>query len=144
MNPTQSNCQQGKIKNIKAGADLTDLEGYLALIVAVANVGVAKLPAAITDVPGFIIDESGASGAEVSLDPLSPDRQYRVKGKGVIAPGAAMVLAAIAGSDAGKARQLPVAAGTYRVILRCEETAPTVDGQFVLCRPSPEGNIVVP
>lgn len=144
MNPTQSNTQAGKIKNIKAGADLTGLEGYLVLILAVANVGVIKLPAAITDVPGFVLDEGGASGEEVSVDPLSPDRQFRIKGKGVIAPGAAMVLAAIAGADAGKLRQLPVAAGTYRVIARCEELAPTVDGQLVLCRWSPEGNIVVP
>lgn len=144
MNPTQSNTLQGKHRLRKAGVDLTDKEGYLCLLVAVANVGVVKLPAAITDVPPFIVDEGVALGDLVSIDPLSPDRQYRVKGKGVINPGAAMVLAAIAGADAGKARELPVAAGTYRVILRCEEEKPTADGQMVLCRPSMEGNIVVP
>lgn len=143
MNPTQSNTLQGKHRLRKAGADLTGKEGYLCLLVAVSSIGVVKLPAAITDVPLFIVDEGAALDERVSIDPLSPDRQYRVKGKGVIQPGAAMVLAAIAGADAGMARQLPVAAGTYRVILRCEEEAPTVDGQMVLCRPSPEGNVVV-
>lgn len=143
MNPTQSNAQAGKVKNFKAGADLTDLEGLLVLLVAVSSLGVIKLPAAITDVPGFVLDEGGVSGAEVSVDPVTSEKQFRIRGKGVIAPGAAMVLAAIAGSDAGKLRQLPVAAGTYRVLFRCEEVAPTVDGQLVLCRWSPEGNIVV-
>jgi hypothetical protein len=142
MNPTQSNTQTGKIKRT-AGVDLTGLEGYLCLLVAVSNVGVVLLPAAITDVPGFIVDDGGALADDVSIDPLSPDRQYRVAGKGVINPGAAMVLAAIAGADAGKARQLPATTGTYRVILRCEELNPTVDGQLVLCRPSAEGNIIV-
>src|ERR1700686_2072979 len=142
MNPTQSNAQAGKIKR-HAGADLTDKEGYLCLLVAVSGLAVVLLPAAITDVPGFIVDDGSTIGEDVSIDPLSPDRQYRVPGKGVIQPGAAMCLAAIAGADAGKARQLPVTTGTYRVILRCEETKPTVDGQLVLCRPSPEGNVVV-
>jgi hypothetical protein len=142
MNPTQSNCQTGKIQRV-AGADLTGKEGYLCLFFAVANALVVNLPAAITDVPGFIVDDGGLAASNVSIDPLSRDRQYRIKGKGVIAPGAALVLAAIAGLDAGMVRQLPVTTGTYRVIARCEEAKPTVDGQFVLCRPSEEGNIVV-
>jgi hypothetical protein len=142
MNPTQSNCQQGKIVRT-SGADLTGKEGYLCLLAAVAGALVVLLPAAITDVPGFILDDDGVSGDDVSIDPLSRDRQYRIPGKGVIQPGAALVLAAIAGADAGKVRQLPVTTGTYRVIARCEEKAATADGQFVLCRPSEEGNVVV-
>jgi hypothetical protein len=142
MNPTQSNTQTGKIK-ATAGADLTGKEGYLCLLLAVSSALVAKLPAAITDVCAFIVDDGGDSGKEVSIDPLSPDRQYRIKGKGVVTPGAALVLAAIAGDDAGMVRQLPTSTGTYRVLARCEELKDTVDGQLVLCRPSMEGNIVV-
>lgn len=139
MNPTQSNTQAGKIKRTTGAASLVGKEGYLCLLLA----GLVTLPAAITDVTPFIVDEGGAAGEPSSIDPLSPDRQYRVKGKGVIEPGAAIVLAAIAGADAGKVRQLPVAAGTYRVIARCEEEEDTADGQSVLLRPSFEGNVVV-
>ncbi len=143
MNPTQSNTQAGRIVRTTGAASLAGKEGFLALLVLVGAVGVVQLPAAITDVTPFLVDEGGTAGEPSTIDPLSPDRQYRVKGKGVIQPGAAMVLAAIAGDDAGKARQLPAAAGTYRVLLRCEEEKPTADGQLVLCRPSFEGNAVV-
>lgn len=144
MNPTQSNTLVGKLKRTVGAASLVGKEGYLCLLALVGGVGVVQLPAAITDVTLFIVDEGAAIGEPCSIDPLSPDRQFRIVGKGVINPGAPMVLAAIAGADAGKLRALPAAAGTYRVLARCEEEKATADGQLVLCRPSFEGNVVVP
>lgn len=145
MNPTQSNVIAGKIKTRKAGQDLTNKEGFLCLLVLVAGLGVVKLPAAITDVTPFIVDEGAALDGLVSIDPLSPDRQYRIKCVGVIQPGAQMVLAI--GADAGQLRAVPgpsaPTAGSYRVIARCEEEKPTANGQFVLCRPTYEPLVVV-
>jgi hypothetical protein len=141
MNPTQSNTQRGRIVRI-AGADLTSKEGYLCRLTNNGGVPAVNLPAAITDVPTYIVDDGGIAGAEISIDPLTSERQFRIPLKGACDPGDALVLAAIAGADPGKLRKLPTATGTYRVIFRAEEKG--VDGQLVLCRPSPEGNVIVP
>lgn len=140
MNPTQSNTQAGKIVRV-ASVALTGLEGYLAKLVNSSGANVVALPTAITDRTNFIIDNGGASGDEVTIDPLEPGRQYRVKAKGAGACGALLCLAAIAGADAGKVRAVPAGAGTYHAILVAEETF--VDGQFVLCRPISREAIVV-
>ena len=46
------------------------------------------------------------------------------------------------GADRGKVRALPGAAGTYRGLAIAEEAG--VEGQLVLARLAPIGNIVVP
>lgn len=143
MNPTQSNTQAGRIPRTTGAVSLVGKEGFLCLLAAVGGLLRVIRPAAITDVTPFIIDEGGAVGEPTTIDPLNPDRQYRIKCVGVIQPGAPMVLAAIAGDDAGKLRAVPAVAGSYRVVARCEEEKATVDGQLVLCRPSFEGAIAV-
>ena len=53
-----------------------------------------------------------------------------------------MVLADVAtAADKGKVRVLPAAAGTYRGLGIAEQVG--VDGQLVLVRPAPIGNITV-
>ena len=138
---SQSNTKVGDIL-LPSNADLEGKEGYLAKIVSDSGVAEAALPAAITDYTPFVIIDGGTeAGERVQLRPLEPGRNVRVVLKDTCAPGDVLVLAAIAGSDAGKVRKLPTAGGTYRGIGIAEETG--VDTQLVRMRPMQIGNIVV-
>ena len=124
-----------------AGEDLTGKEGYLVYLTHDTGVPEVKLPSAITDLALDVVVDGGADGENVSLRPLEPGMTVRGVLKGTCNPGDVLVLAAIAGSDAGKVRALPTAGGTYRgIAVACEKG---VDGQCILMRPAMIGNITV-
>ncbi|MEI6644641.1 MAG: hypothetical protein WCP12_01235 [bacterium] len=137
---TQSNTRAGSFP-VLAGEDLTDKEGYLVKMTHDTGVPEIKLPAAITDITPYVVGEGAADTALASVTPIVPERNTRLKLKGTCNPGDQLVLAAIAGSDAGMVRLIPTAGGTYRVIAIAEEAG--VDGQLVLCRPCSVGNVLV-
>jgi len=137
---SQSNTRVGDIR-VLAGEALTGKEGYLVKMTHDTGVAEVKLPAAITDYAVYAVIEGGADEALVSVRPVEAGRNMRLKLKGTCNPGDVLVLAAIAGSDAGMVRALPTAGGTYRGLAIAEEAG--VDGQLVLCRPAMVGNIVV-
>jgi hypothetical protein len=137
---SQSNTRVGDIR-VRAGEALTGKEGYLVKMTHDTGVPEVKLPAAITDYAMYVLKEGAADTALVSLQPIDANRNVRLKLKGTCNPGDVLVLAAIAGSDAGMVRALPTAGGTYRGLAIAEEAG--VDGQLVLARPAMIGNIVV-
>lgn len=141
MNPTQSNTLAGRRPVTTGAVSLVGKEGFLCLLAVAGGALVVQLPAAIGDYASHIVDEGGAVGEPTQIDPLNPDRLYRIPCVDVIQPGAPIALAV--GGDVGKGRALPGAAGSYRIVGRCEEAKPTVAGQFVLFRPSFEGIRVV-
>jgi hypothetical protein len=137
---SQSNTRVGDFR-VLAGETLTDKEGYLVKVTHDTQVPEVKLPASVDDYALFVVIEGAADAALVSVRPLQPDRNVRLVLKGTCNPGDVLVLAAIAGSDAGMVRVLPTAGGTYRGLAIAEEAG--VDGQLVLARPAMIGNITV-
>ena len=137
---TQNNTRIGATVFL-AGENLTGKEGYLVKLTHDTGVPEVKLPAAITDTALYLLVDGAADTKTVAVKPLNPEKQVRIKLKGTCNPGDTLVLAAIAGSDAGMVRTLPTAAGTYRGLAFAEELG--ADGQLVLCRPSALGNFVV-
>ena len=137
---SQSNTKVGDLR-VLAGETLTGKEGYLVKMTHDTGVAEVKLPAAITDYAVYAVIEGGADAARVSVRPIQADRNVRMKLKGTCNLGDVLVLAAIAGSDAGMVRALPTANGTYRGLAIAEEAG--VDGQRVLARPAMVGNVVV-
>ena len=137
---SQSNTRAGDIR-VLAGESLTDKAGYLVKMTHDTGVPEVKLPSAITDYALYAVIEGAADEALVSVRPVEAGRNARLKLKGTCNPGDVLVLAAIAGSDAGMVRALPTAGGTYRGLAIAEEAG--VDGQLVLARPAMIGNIVV-
>ena len=136
----QSNTRVGSFR-VLAGENLTSKEGYLVTMTHDTGVAEVKLPAAITDITPYVVGEGGADTALVTVIPLIAERNVRIVLKGTCNPGDQLVLAAIAGSDAGMVRVLPAGAGTYRVIAIAEEKG--VDGQLVLTRPCMVGNVTI-
>ena len=135
MFPSQSNTIEGPIQ-VKAGVDLTGLEGRLIVVGNSAGVLVANLPTAITDVPTHVLVDGGAAGVKVTVKPLVADEQVRVRINGTCNPGDTLVVedpVAAAGVNAGKVRAVPAGAGVYVGIGKAEEIA--VDEQLVLLRP---------
>ena len=137
----QTDTRNGLIR-VLAGADLSAKLGYLVKMTHDTGVPEVVLPAAVTDLAVYLVDDGNADAALVSVEPLTGERNVRVKLKGTCNPGDVLVLAdPSTAADAGKVRALPAAAGTYRGIAIAEEKG--VDGQFVLCRPYAVGNVVV-
>lgn len=137
---SQTNIKIGQIV-LPAKEDLTGKEGLLVTVVSDAEIAKFALPDAITDLALYVLTDGGGAGAKVAALPLSPDRNVRVRLKGKCAPGDVLVLAAIDGTDDGKVRALPTAAGTYRGLFIAEESG--VDGQLIKARPALVGNITV-
>ena len=137
---SQSNTRVGDIR-VLAGEALTGMEGRLVKLTHDTGVPEVKLPAAITDYAVYAVIEGGADAALVSVRPIQAERNVRLVLSGTCNPGDVLVLAAIAGSDAGKVRALPTAGGTYRGLAIAEQAG--VDGQLVLARPAMLGNIGV-
>jgi len=137
---SQSNTRVGDIR-VLAGESLTGMEGRLVKMTHDTGVPEVKLPAAISDYALYLVIEGGADAELVSVRPLQSERNVRLALSGTGNPGDVLVLAAIAGSDAGKVRALPATAGTYRGLAIAEEAG--VDGQLVLARPALVGNITV-
>ena len=140
MNNTQTNVQRGPVVR-PASETLTDLEGRLVLIVNDSGAPKLALPNAIGDYAFLLLTEGAASGVNATAIPLEAAQQVRIRLSGTCVPGDVLVLAAINGTTDGMVRKLPAAAGTYRGLAIAEETG--ADGQLVLARPSPIGNIVV-
>ncbi|MBX3736734.1 MAG: hypothetical protein KF715_08600 [Candidatus Didemnitutus sp.] len=135
MFPSQSNTLEGDIQ-VKAGVDLTGLEGRLIVVGNSAGKLVANLPTAITDVPTHVLLDGGAAGTLVSLRPLCSDEQVRIRLNGACNPGDVLVNedpVANAGANAGKVRAVPAGAGAYVGIGKAEEIG--VDEQLLLVRP---------
>jgi hypothetical protein len=136
MFPSQSNTIPGPTQ-VKAGADLTGLEGRLIVLGNSAGVLVANLPASLLDIPTHVLVDGGAAGTKVTVLPLVGSEQARVRINGTANPGDQLVLedpVAAAGVNAGKVRAIPGAAGAYVRVGISEEIA--VDEQLVLLRPA--------
>lgn len=131
MFPSQTNTTPGDVV-FPAGEDLSLKEGFLAVLTHDTGAPEVKLPAAITDLANLIIVDPGADTEDVTVMPLTPGKQARVKLEGACNPGDQLVLAAIAGDDAGMVRALPTDAGDYNVLAIAEEKG--VDGQLVKLR----------
>ena len=133
---------KGGLIRVLAGADLTGKRAYLVKMTHDTGVPEVALPAAVTDLALYLVDDENADGKLASVEPLTGDRNVRVKLKGTCNPGDVLVLSdPSTAADAGKVRALPSVAGTYRGIAVAEEKG--VDGQLVLCRPYAVGNVVV-
>lgn len=130
---TQTNVIKGD-HVLPAGADLTGMEGRLAVIGNSSGVAVANLPAAITaDVTG-VITEGAAAGANVTLRPFCGNRNMRAVLKGTCNPGDRLTMAdPTTAADKGKVRTVPSDVGTYIVVGIAEEIG--VEGQHVKLRP---------
>ena len=138
---TQSNTRYGDFP-IAAAEDLTGKEDRLVELVNSSGTAVVQLPSANTDYALYLLVEGAASGENVTVRPLTPERNVRVLLKGTCNPGDTLVLADVGtAADKGKVRALPASAGTYRGLLIAEEAG--VDGQLVLARPNPIGNLTV-
>lgn len=125
-----------------AGEDLTAKAGYLAEIRNVSGVANIFLPNSLTDYAFYLITDDGAINTPVTAEPFEPSRTHRVVLKGTANPGDSLVLAdPSVAADRGKLRALPAVSGTYRVLAIAEEAG--VDGQRVLARPVPVGNVTV-
>jgi len=119
----QSSTQQGLVVKV-ASSNLTDKEGYLVKLVD----GTGDATVALSgngELALFVVEDGGASGANVTCRPLDPNRNVRIISSGTIAGGA------IVASDAnGKIEA--ASSGDYAVGV-LEEDA--VAGQYALVRP---------
>ena len=138
---SQTNTRTGAVR-VLAGEDLTDKEGRLVVMTHDTGVPEVKLPAAISDLAVYQLNDGAADAELVDVEPVEPGRNIRAVLKGTCNPGDSLVLADPGtAADKGKVRTVPAAAGTYRVLAIAEEKG--VDGQLVLCRPAMAGNVVV-
>ena len=137
----QTDTRSGLIR-VLAGADLSAKLGYLVKMTHDTGVPEVVLPSAIADLAVYLVDDGNVDAGLVSVEPLTGERNVRIKLKGTCNPGDVLTLAdPSTAADAGKVRALPTAAGTYRGIAIAEEKG--VDGQLVLCRPYAVGAVVV-
>lgn len=138
---SQTNTRQGDIP-VQAGEDLTGKAGRLVKLANSSGTAVVLLPTANTDLALFVLVDENVSGKTATIRPLTPDRNVRAYLKGTCSPGDILVLADTGtAADKGKVRALPATPGTYRGLLLAEEAG--VDGQLVLGRPAPIGNVTV-
>ena len=133
---------KGGLLRVLAGADLSAKNAFLVKLTHDTGVPEVVLPAAVTDLAVYLVDDGGADGKPVSVEPLTGERNVRVKLKGTCNPGDVLTLPdPSTADDAGKVRAVPATAGTYRGLAIAEEKG--VDGQLVLCRPYAVGDVVV-
>ena len=137
---SQTNIQIGQIV-LPANEDLTDKEGLLVKIVSDSGTAKVALPDAATDMALFVLTDGDEADGLVAILPLSPDRNVRVRLNGTCVPGDVLVLETPDGTNDGKVKKLPTAAGTYRGLAIAEESG--VDEQLVKARPAMIGNITV-
>ena len=138
----QSDTRVGAFR-VLAGQDLSGMEGRLVVLTHDTGVPEVKLPVANGDLALYVVTEGGADGTLVTVEAVSPAKNYRVALKGGCNPGDNLVLADVATvADAGMVRVQPAAAGAWRVLAVAEEKG--VDGQALLIRPAMVGLITVP
>jgi hypothetical protein len=134
-NPDQTNTRPAGPFAVLAGEDLTGMRSRLVKLTHDTGIAEVKLPTTINDLPLYLLNEEGIDASLVAVEPLAeggPSR--RVVLKGTCNPGDALVLAAIAGADAGKVRALPATAGVFIQVGTAEEKG--IDTQHVLLRPT--------
>lgn len=138
MDIRQNDTKEGLI-TILATDNLTDKEGFLVKIENATPVpGQAALPDDNADFCLFVVSAGGAAGAYVDLQPLSPNRNVRVKTSGIIAAGEEVLLQAPGGTVITRTG---AAADTYFSPGIAEEDC--ASGGFVKIRPFPH-IVVVP
>ena len=137
---SQTNIQIGQIV-LPAIEDLTGKEGLLVKVVNDSGVAKFALPDAAADLALYVLTSGDEAGKNVSALPLSPDRNVRLRLNGTCVPGDVLVLETPNGTNDGKVKALPTAAGTYRGIAIAEQSG--VDEQLVKARPAMIGNITV-
>jgi hypothetical protein len=125
-----------------ANADLTGMEDRLVKPVNDSGTLEISLPAANTDECPYVLTEGGEAGDDVTVEPFTADRQFRIITKDALVPGTRLCLADVAtAADKGKVRALPTAAGTYRVFAVAEATAAA--GSLALIRKTDAVSVVV-
>lgn len=137
---TQTNIQNGQIV-LMANEDLADKQGHLVKIVNNGGLPEAALPDSIEDLALYVLVDGDAAGGWVAVQPLSPEKNVRVKLLGACNPGSVLTLAEPNGSNDGMVRPVPSAPGSYRGLLIAEEAG--IDGQLIKARPAPIGIVTV-
>lgn len=133
MNPSQTNTKRTGSIPVTAGEDLTGKRNRLVVLGNNGGTRIASLPTSIQDLALYQLNEEGASGAEVDVEPLVNGQQLRMNLKGTSNPGDIAVLADPATpADKGKIRKLPATAGVYVQIGQIEDVG--VDTQDVRVR----------
>jgi hypothetical protein len=130
MHSILSNTKQGPIV-VVAGDNLTAKEGYLVKVSNASGVAKAYLPAAAADAALYLVLEGGAAGANVTLHPLSSDRNVRVVAKSTTLVAGDKVIAYASGAEG---MLTEYASGDAFIVGVCEEVGDT-EGQQVLIRP---------
>ncbi len=136
---SQSNTQVGDIR-VKAFADLTKKQGYLAKITDVWGPA-ADIVKFIGERPLYVVVEGALPGGFASLRPLDPGRNVRLVLSGTCNPGSTLVAVVESMMCNGCVMAVPTEAGTYMGVAVAEEAG--IDGQLVLARPAMIGEIVV-
>jgi hypothetical protein len=129
----QNNTRPAGPFQVKAGENLTDLEGRVVKLSHTGGVPEVILPNDVDDKPQYVLIEGGAAGEDVTVQALNSAEAVRIRLDGTCNPGVELTLGAINGTNDGKVRTLPATADTYYVFLVAEEAG--VDEQLVLCRP---------
>lgn len=132
---SQSNTKEGKLV-VLAGEALTGMEGRLVKLSNSSGTPVAILPNDVADEAVYILLEGAASGENVTIEPLTPGKQFRAYLDGTCVTGDQLVLAAINGTKDGKLVELPATADSYFRVGLAEQSG--VDGQLVLFRYLPK------
>lgn len=137
---SQSNTREGRF-TVLAGEALTGMEGRLVKLSNSSGTPVAILPNDVADEALYLLVEGAASGEVVTVEPLTPGKQFRAYLDGTCVTGDQLVLAAIDGTKDGKLVKLPATADTYFRAGLAEQSG--ADGQLVLFRFAPKPGIVV-
>ena len=98
---SQTNVQIGQIV-LPANEDLTGKEGLLVKIVSDSGAAKVALPDAVTDLALFVLIDGDEADGSVAIQPLSPDRNIRVRLNGTCVPGDVLVLETPDGTNDGK------------------------------------------
>lgn len=123
----QSDTIQGQFVAI-AGENLAGKEAHIVSLANDSGKPVFVLAAGATDPAEYLLLEGGASGAEVTVLPLTRERNVRVALSGTCVPGELLIL----DGDTGKVKKIPETNGTYIAYFRAEEAG--ADGQLLKVR----------
>lgn len=132
----QSDTIQGQFV-ATAGENLAGKEAYVVSLSNDSGKPVFGLAAGATDPAEYLLLAGGSSGAEITVLPLTRDRNVRVVLSGTCDPGDLLIL----DGDTGKVKAVPSANGTYIAYFRAEESG--VDGQLLKVRWIPAKSVVV-
>jgi hypothetical protein len=129
---SQSNTQSGQLV-LPAGEDLTDMEGRLVSITQINGSPVFTLTWPLNATHAFVLTDGDSAGQPVAAQPLSPERNYRVRLSGTCVAGDLLGLAAKNG-QAGYVQSVGATPTTATIVGIAEESG--VDDQLIKMRPS--------